>query len=74
LLGENAQHILEHYTTYNPNIDSTTSNVFAAAAYRFGHTQISGLLNRYTSDMKIIHPMLALENNFFVPSLLINKT
>eukprot|EP00095_Tigriopus_kingsejongensis_P000372 maker-scaffold319_size207808-snap-gene-1.16 protein:Tk00372 transcript:maker-scaffold319_size207808-snap-gene-1.16-mRNA-1 annotation:"peroxinectin " len=34
---------------YNPKIDPTTSNAFATAAFRFGHTQIQGLIHMMSS-------------------------
>ena len=39
--------LLGQYSGYNPNLPSSIVNVFATAAYRFGHTMINPIMYRY---------------------------
>lgn len=37
VLGDAYKNVIGSYQGYNPEVDPTISNVFTAAAYRFGH-------------------------------------
>ena len=54
---------------YDPRIDSTVPNAFAAAAYRYGHSQIQPVLNRLDENLEDIEAgPLSLGDAFFNPS------
>ncbi len=40
ILGPEGMSLLGEYNGYNPDVDSTVSNVFASSAFRFGHTMV----------------------------------
>lgn len=63
---------LPTYTGYNNNIDPGISNVFATAAYRFGHSMLPDTLwrlDRYGREIRNGH--VALQDAFFRPELVI---
>lgn len=68
LLGPNA---LPPYRGYDGNVDARISNVFASAAYRFGHSAVSPQLLRLNRNLQPIPAgNLALRDAFFSPSRL----
>ncbi|MEZ5452066.1 MAG: peroxidase family protein [Thiothrix sp.] len=66
LVGEDA---IADYKGYDPNVDPTISNEFAAAIYRLGHTMLSPNLLRLDENGETIpEGNLALRDSFFNPS------
>ena len=59
---------IPHYHGYNPYVDATLPNVFAASAYRFGHSLVRRQLDRLDRNYRrlSIGP-LPLEHAFFNP-------
>ena len=54
---------------YDPRIDSAVPNTFAAAAYRYGHSQIQPVLDRLDENLEDISAgPLSLADAFFNPS------
>lgn len=51
LIGDD---LIPEYTGYNSNTDPRIPNAFAAAAYRFGHSQIQPLLDRLDANYEPI--------------------
>ena len=69
LLGDDK---LTANVVYNPSVDPGIANVFATAAYRFGHSMISNILLRYNYGGNETQS-ISLEDAFFEPvSLIIN--
>ncbi|MCB1037628.1 MAG: acyl-CoA dehydrogenase family protein, partial [Acidobacteria bacterium] len=65
LLGPNG---LSPYRGYRPGVNAAVSNVFATAAYRVGHTMLSGHLLRLDGEgAEIPEGHLALRDAFFRP-------
>jgi len=59
---------VEEYSGYDPNVDPAISNLFAAAAFRLGHTLLSSEIVRMDQEGKVISQgNLALKNAFFNP-------
>lgn len=56
-----------YYNGYNASLDATASNVFASAAFRFGHSQIQGFIELFSStgDKK----QYTLHDMFFNPTV-----
>jgi len=56
------------YQGYNPNINATISNEFAAAAFRVGHTMLTKQLLRLDPQGNVIpQGNLSLQESFFTP-------
>jgi len=59
---------LEEYSGYSPGVDPAISNIFAAAAFRLGHTLLSSEIVRLDYDGEVIpQGNLALKDAFFNP-------
>jgi Ca2+-binding RTX toxin-like protein len=56
------------YPGYNPDVNPTISEEFAAAAYRFGHSIVSDDTVRVDNNGVISGPELALKDAFFLPA------
>ena len=66
VLGSDA---ISPYRGYDPRVQPTISNLFATAAFRFGHTQLSSELKRLNDDgTEIAAGPLPLRQSFFNPA------
>ncbi len=54
LLGSFSSRLIPSYTRYDPSVFPNVPNAFAAAAYRFGHSQIQPFFERLGKDYKPI--------------------
>ncbi|MEZ4217657.1 MAG: peroxidase family protein [Myxococcota bacterium] len=71
LLGPNA---LAPYTGYDPGLEPGIANVFATAAYRFGHSALSPVLQRLDANGDpIAYGPLALRDAFFAPERIVDE-
>ncbi|MEO1007191.1 MAG: peroxidase family protein [Planctomycetota bacterium] len=70
LLGPDA---IPPYAGYDPDVDPSITNVFAAAAYRFGHSMLSGvLLRRDRSGEPAAEGDISLAGAFFNPAEIVD--
>jgi hypothetical protein len=71
LLGAGA---VSEYQGYNANVDATVSTEFSAAAFRIGHTMLSGTVRRVDNDGNTIpEGDLQLRDAFFNPNRILNE-
>jgi hypothetical protein len=71
LLGDGA---LPDYTGFKPDIDPQMANVFSTAAFRLGHTMLSGTLHRVDeSGAESEYGHLALRDAFFNPEKILKE-
>jgi len=71
LLGPDA---IPAYTGYDSNIDAGVSNVFATAAFRFGHTMLSPTIRRIDADGDVIDAgHVDLADSFFNPQHILDE-
>ncbi|XP_029316795.1 thyroid peroxidase [Cottoperca gobio] len=70
IIGQEAfEHHIGPYQGYDPSTDPSVSNVFATAAFRFGHATISPILSRLNESLqKHEHfPHLRMDSSLFSP-------
>lgn len=66
--------ILEDYSGYKPDVNPSITNVFSAAAFRFGHTLLSSNLLRMTDECETVpQGDVTLRQAFFNPEMLVSS-
>lgn len=71
LLGKGT---LDDYSGYNSSVDPSIANIFATAAFRFGHSQLSSELMRLEEDgSTIAEGNVLLRDAFFNPAEFLNS-
>lgn len=72
VLGRQAMQKMGRYRGYQENVNPAISNVFATAAFRFGHTLINPILYRLNASFaEIKEGHLPLHKAFFAPHKLV---
>nr|BAA83376.1 BbTPO [Branchiostoma belcheri] len=76
ILGPRGMDQIGEYTGYDPNVNPSTRNEFATAAFRFGHAAIGGTVRRfdenYEEDPQIGN--VALHETFFSPWRIVRES
>ncbi|QVL31318.1 peroxidase [Telmatocola sphagniphila] len=67
VLGANA---LPAYKGYNPSVNPSISNEFSTVAFRFGHSLLSGNVERQGNDGQAVADSVPLSEDFFDSSIL----
>ncbi len=63
-------HALSAYKGYNPNVNASIANEFSTVAFRFGHSMVSGDIERRGNDGLEMDASISLAYDFFDPNLL----
>jgi peroxidase len=58
------------YTGYNPNVNASIATEFSTVAFRFGHSMVSGGIERQDNTGQDVAPSVPLSLDFFDPNLL----
>jgi len=67
VLGQNA---LPSYRGYNPDVNATIANEFSTVAFRFGHSLLSGDVERQGNNGQTVADDVPLAEDFFDPDIL----
>jgi peroxidase len=67
VLGANA---LPAYTGYNPNVNASIANEFSTVAFRFGHSLLSGDVERQGNNGQAVAADVPLAEDFFDPNVI----
>ncbi len=61
---------LPAYTGYNPNVNASIANEFSTVAFRFGHSLLSGDVERQGNNGQTVAADVPLAEDFFDPNIL----
>src|SRR5262249_9433292 len=67
VLGQNA---IAPYRGYNPNVNASIANEFSTVAFRFGHSMVSGEIERQGNNGQDVNDDISLAFDFFDPNFL----